>query len=195
MPKSDTCNSVGFEFPVNNLPATVEEFDQMAQREGACLDAAIGQYIAHTHLTKVRSILCEKAEELTGIEREKEEEDGKVTYSESEKKYLDRVEAELQSEGRSMYEGDLYAKLVEAASSVEVDLTKQTRSGGSTKVAQKWLDMAKDVIAQGKAEAFAEKFGLTLTGEEEDDLKTIGSKLKEETLRIQRQAQADLMAL
>lgn len=194
--KSDTYNSLGIEFTVNGLPSSVEEYDEMAQRQGACLDSAIGQFIAHTHLTKVRSALVAAVEKITGIEREKKEEDGKTSFTETEKTYLDRVESEhLQPEGKSLYEGDIYTKLQAAAAAVEVDLTKQTRVGASSKLAQKWLDMAGEIVKAGKADAFAAKYGLTYTGEEEEDLKILGACIKEQDARIRREAQARLMEL
>jgi hypothetical protein len=196
--KTEQVNSMGFEFPVNGLPETVEEFDKMAGRVGACLDGANAHYIAHTHLTKVRTAIVEAVEKVTGIEREKTVEGDKTTYAKTEARYIASVQSALEEEGKSLEDPEYLTYITDAASAVEVDLTKQTRSGGGTaRVAQKWLDVANDrVIVAGKADAFAEVHGINIDGKEGEELaKVIGAKLKELAAAALRKVQEDALAL
>ena len=82
----------GLKFDVELPFNSVEEFDQLAGKAGACLDEAVQHVIAHKHLTRVRSAVVSKLEKLTGIERGKTtDESGKnVKYTESEQVYFRR---------------------------------------------------------------------------------------------------------
>ena len=188
-------SSLNFDIDIEGLPSTAAEFDELAKREGACLEHAVNNYVAHSHLTKVRAAICERVEKETGISRKTEErEDDKVIYTETEKQYINRVNAELTKDDESLEEHYIDA-IKEAAASVVVDLTKSVRTAGSAKLAQKWIDKAASVIAAGKAETFAEAKGITLSGDEEDDLQAIGSKIRDITAQLQKQALEDAMSI
>jgi len=192
---SKTYSSLTFDIDIEGLPSSVAEFDELAKREGACLEHAINNYVAHTHLTKVRAAICKTVETETGIPRKTEKrEDDKVVYDETEAKFIKRVNVELAKDDESLEEHYIDA-IKTAAAAVEVDLTKAVRSAGSSKLAQKWLDKAASVIASGKAEAFAEAKGITLSGDEEDDQQAIGSKIRDITAELQKQALEDAMSI
>lgn len=176
MPKNETAKSLGVEFEVKGLASTPEELNTMAQDENASIDMANQYYIAHNHMGKVRAAICKKAEELTEIPREKDA-DGKFT--ETEAQYLAKVEKEL---GEESLEDDPYASaLREAAESVPVDYTKTPRGsgGGTSKVAQKWIDKARKLREDGQLELFAEKHGVELSDDEEETERRVGAKVKE----------------
>lgn len=169
----------------------------MAQTEGACLKRAIQQYLDHSHASKVRAAICAKVEELTGIERKHEtNDDGKKTkFTETENVYITRVENTLAQEDRSLNSEEFEPAIQEAAAAVPVDLTKTVRSGGSVNnVAKKWLDMATALIEAGKWDAFVEKYNVTLTDDDEQNLRLVGDKCRTVTAEIQKKALADAMA-
>lgn len=100
--------SLGLVYPVK-VPETVEEFDTLAGKVGACLESAIANEIYRGTNAEFRSAFIDALPEATGIQRnaiatgeteEIEDEDGnkstvEVTKLEDEGKYFDRVCAEL----------------------------------------------------------------------------------------------------
>lgn len=100
--------SLGLIYPVK-VPETVEEFDELAGRVGACLESAVSNEIYRGTNAEFRSAFIDALPEATGIQRnaiatgeteEVEDEDGnkttvEVTKLEDEGKYFDRVCAEL----------------------------------------------------------------------------------------------------
>lgn len=191
---SKTYSSLGFDIPIEGLPKTVDEFNSLAGRD-CCLDYAIQHYVAHNHLTKVRAAICAAVEEATGIEREKEENDGKTKYTESDARYIKRVESEL-PDGESL-ETTYLEPIIEAAKSVPVDLTKTVRAGGTSKTAQKWLDKASAIIEAGKLDAFCEAHDLTIDedADEETILNVVGQKVRLVSLELQKQAEAQALGI
>jgi hypothetical protein len=93
------------------VPSSIEEYDKMANKSGACLGDAIDNVIYRNTLTGIRADFCAKLEEKSGIARKTVStgkkrkvtviEDGKsvereeeiVAFDESEAKYVARVQA------------------------------------------------------------------------------------------------------
>lgn len=194
---SKTYSSLGFDLTIVGLPTSVEQFNEMAGAD-RCLEYAVQHYVAHSHLSKVRAAICEAVEKATGIERNKEPQDDDskaVKYNESEGAYIKRVDAEL-PEGESL-EATYSEVIQEAANSVEVDLTKAVRTGGSTKVAQKWLDKAQAIRDAGKLEVFCETHNVVIPEEADDDAINIlvGNKVRLITLELQKQAEEQALGI
>lgn len=144
---------VSIELPYNN----VEEFDQFMGMSGACLERATQYFLAHTHNARVRRVICNKLEELSGIEREctVNPENKEKKYSESEQRYVSRVEAEMKAAGKW---GEIAGQLVAAAEGVRV-VAEATRSSAPNK---QIMGLARGLIEEGRAEAFCEKHGASI---------------------------------
>lgn len=179
-------NCCGFDgMTINGLPGSVEMFDTMAGRQGACVETAVDGYVAHTHLTRVRKVLCAKLEVSTGVERKK---DGKK-FLETEGAFIKRLEAEL---GDSLYTDHRDAATA-AFAETPVNLSRMERQAGAGSagaVAKKYLEMADAIKLAGKLDAFATKHGLELTGDADADQKIVGGKLKSIMLEAERSARA-----
>lgn len=195
---SITVDCYGFSgMVINGLPTSVEQFDAMAGRAGAALDAAIDNFVAHSHLTRVRKTLVEKLEASTGIARKR---DGKK-YSETESAYIKRLESEL---GEALWT-DHRAAADEAFSETEVSLAKMARSSGisSANVAKKYMDAADKLLAAGKVASFLAKFAPTIelasivdngAWATEDSQKILGNEMKKVSLEAERTAREQAAA-
>lgn len=191
--KNIVCSSMGIEFTVSGLPATVEKFDEMAQRPGACLEAALSNYLAHNHFSKVRAAVVKALADATGIARKVEKDGDREVFAETENQYVKRATAELESAGDSI---DNYMDaLTEAAAAVEVDLTKQIRGAGSDKVAAKWITAAEQIRDAGKLDAVAAKLGVELGNDEEENLSLVGAAVRDFEKKKIAEARAALATL
>lgn len=183
----ETTNVFGIEFDINLPFNTVEEFDQLAGQAGACLREATQHVIAHKHLARVRAAVCKKLEELSGIAREKTtSEDGKnEKFSESEQTYFKRVVAAM---GGDENWSSIVEELKAAASAVkfEIVVTRQ-------RITKEGLECAKLFIAQGKAEAFAEKRGITLPEDEDEKVEVLAVEIKKALDEARKNALASLV--
>ena len=163
--------SLGMDFTIQ-VPSSVEEFDQLAGREGATLDEAINNVLYRSFHAEFRPTFLHGSEELgiegiekqTGIERRtkvvtpaKTDEAGKVTedeviaYDESEANYFKRVCAEKGVESTHFQP---YAQ--EVASLLKFDPKKAPRqSSGPKKVAKQYLDAAAQIEKEGRLETSA----------------------------------------
>lgn len=61
--KTETYKSMGLEWPLE-VPSTVEEFDKMAQAEGACLANSIDHIVFHDTLGNIRSVFTEELDKF-----------------------------------------------------------------------------------------------------------------------------------
>ena len=167
----------------------------MAKQEGACVKRANQQYLDHSHAAKIRSAVCEKVEELTGIERNKEVTDKKTKFTETENVYISRVEEVLDADGASLSDDAYFPQLQEAVSAIKIDLEKATRSGGSVNnVAKKWMDQVEQLKEAGKFEVFVEKYDVKLGEDADQNDRLVGDKIRTVTLEIQKKAQAAAIA-
>lgn len=181
-------NVFGIEFNVNTPFNSVEEFDNLAGKVGACLLEATNHVIAHKHLARVRQAVCKKLEELSGIERNyTTAEDGKSKkYTETEQTYVKRVTAEL---GGSEEWEDILAQLKTVAENVKFELVVSV-----ARATKEGLAIADALIASGKAEAFADKYGIELPADSDEARTVLAIQAKKVLDEQKRQAQMALMA-
>lgn len=173
----------GLKFDVELPFNSVEEFDQLAGKAGACLDEAVQHVIAHKHLTRVRAAVVSKLEKLTGIERGKTtDESGKnVKYTESEQVYFRRV---VQERGLGEDWQGIQDELAKTAAAVPFQLVV-TR----TRVNKEDMNMANAILASDKCDAVCAKLGIERTGDNDADAEAIALALKkarEDALAAQR---------
>ena len=180
-------NVFGLEINVNVPFNTVEEFDNLAGKAGACLAEATNHVIAHKHLGRVRAVVCKKLEELSGIVREyTTTEDGKSKkYTESEQTYFRRVTAAM---GGSENWDSILAELKAAAEGVKFELVVTV-----ARATKEGLAMADALIAQGKDQAFADKFGIELPADENEKRQVLAIQVKKVLDEQKRQAQMALI--
>ena len=181
-------NVFGLNFTVNTPFNSVEEFDNLAGKSGACLLEATNHVIAHKHLARVRSAICKKLEELTGIERSKTvDADGKnLKYTESEQTYFKRVAAE-RAGGDDW--ADIEAEIRKVAEGVKFELVVST-----ARVSKEGLAIADALISSGKAEAFAEKYGIELPDNDEEKRNVLAINAKRVLDEQKRIAQQSMLA-
>lgn len=163
-----------------NVPSTVEEYDTLAKKVGACLDSAVMNVIYRSVFAKFRSTFADAIENNTGITRLTEptgkkvkDEAGNETaedavrYTETEKKYFDRVCATLVQ--------DKAFESVEAAAASFATLAQTTidsivfdpseseaAPAGPKKLAKAYIAVAEKALAAGKLEALAETLATKL---------------------------------
>lgn len=183
-----TTNVFGIEFNVKTPYNTVEEFDNLAGKAGACLAEATNHVIAHKHLARVRQAVCKKLEELSGIERAyTTAEDGKSKkYTETEQTYVKRVTVELG--GSEDWEG-IIAELKNTAEAVKFELVVSV-----SRATKEGLAIADALLASGKASAFAEKYGIDLPSDADEARQVLAIQAKKVLDEQRRQAQMALMS-
>ena len=187
------------------VPDSVEAFDQLAKKQGACLDAAIWDVIYHVTLGDMRSKVEDLIDAEYGIKRreigtgvfegegdEKEE----VTKTEKWEVYLDRVAAEKALHGELPLR-HIFAK-VSHGGSHEVALdpsVKERKAGAGAKLpkyaiaqAERFFDKTPNPKTGKVAslekffqayEKMLDKDAPTLTGERDKDIKLIGAAVVE----------------
>jgi cyclophilin family peptidyl-prolyl cis-trans isomerase len=126
---------LGYDLPME-APETVEEFDTLAKRAGACLAESIANVTYRGVSPQIRSLFTEGVEKQTGkkfktktVPTGEKDTEGNPTYEEvvdeSEGRYFSRVLAELVSEGKYPSEeaarGSFESIALEAASKVRFD--------------------------------------------------------------------------
>lgn len=150
MAKNITVDSYGFKnLPINGLPSTVAELDAMAKKEGAALDMANAQYVAHTHQSRARKALVAALEVATGIKRLTEKKGDKDVVIENEGAYVKRLEKEI---GDNFYE-QFQSVAEKAYASVEVSFERAAREAGKVGTpGKKYLEIADTYLEKGVVE-------------------------------------------
>jgi hypothetical protein len=184
--KESNVNSLGYDLKVL-VPDSVEEYDRLARKDGACFESATNNVLYRSTLAKFRDALCQAIENNTGIARETEptgrfekDDEGKDTdtpvlrYVETEAVFFKRVCATLAAEGKF--------PSPEAAAASFADLAQETISGiafnpsereravsGPKTVAKQYTKLAQEWVDAGQADRrvaqFKEKLGATWTVE------------------------------
>ena len=166
---------LGYELSVELPYNSVEEFDSLAGKKGACLERATQNFMAHTHNARMRKAMVEKLEEVSGIKRESStDEDGKnVKYTETEQAYVSRVEAQLM--GTEEW-ANIRAEVTKAAQSVPVAL-ETIREFGPNK---QMVELARGLINEGRVDDFIAKHNLTLDTDwsNEENVKALAVEVK-----------------
>ena len=158
--------SGGHSFAIN-IPSTVEEYDQLAKKSGAALDAAIDHEVYHGTLGEVRTKFMELIAEDTGIKpREvgtgiftgEGEEKVEETKKEKFEAYVNRVCAEKSLDPEKEPFKHLAARLSAGGDKeVKFDPSVTPRTGGGPKIPVQDMTQAKAFItgeinkATGKA--------------------------------------------
>lgn len=186
------------------VPASVEEYDQLAKKSGAALESANANTIYRSVLAKVRDGFTDKLAELTGIAR-KTKESGKfekfpdgskndagedvagkddpskpiLVYIETEADYFDRVIVETKSPRES------FASLVqEVADTVKFDPSASEATPKGPKVtAAIYLKTAQDLIDAGRGEIVAAKLSESLGLVVEPTKESLGAAIAEDQRR------------
>lgn len=186
-----------------SVPESVEEFDANAKRAGACLDEAISNCVYRGSLAEFRDTLTEKVEEKYVVERltkdtGKKDSDGKaiLTFDETEADYIKRVLAE-----KGLEVAALQSLADEVASAIVFDASARERKAPTPKkLAQKWVDAAKTLLAD---DAKIEKFNgrcdklisksFTATSDTEKDVQALGALVREFVEENEKQQLAKLV--
>lgn len=170
-----------------NAPSSVEEYDRLAKKEGACLIDGIKNTIYRSYLNQVREGFCEALEKTTGITRKvaqvldaegkpktTKDEDGNVievlVYDETEKVYVARVCAET---GKPI---EAYQDLINSvAEQIAFDPSAtEPKPKAPAKTPKLCLEAAKKLIEEGRgssvAASLSAKLNRTINGDDVDDL-------------------------
>lgn len=193
-----TRNSGGYTMVISGVPASVDEYDEMARSKGACLERAIDADFQHNWNGKWRKKFCVELEKLVGddpeLQRNKEVEGNKTKYLETENTYIGRVEAKT---------GQKYTELAQQVAGT-IQFQPQGTGGGS--IGDTWFTEADTVIAAvggGSWEGFVANItnnnpGFVFDFEEDDSTPTresIALALKTEDARAKAAAKAARLAL
>lgn len=160
-------------------PESVEEYNQISKRgTSACLDDAIANTAYRGSHPGVRSDFCKALGDKTGIDRktrdtgkarkvivkeadgsETESQEPIVEWAETERNYVERVIATLCAKD-SLTEEQVRASLQPLIDSIAKDnpidpSVREREASGPKKVPQKWIDVAKNEIANGRGDSLA----------------------------------------
>lgn len=176
-----------------SVPDSVEQFDQLAGRNGACLDAATKQVVFHKLLGDVREDIveaCVKAFEFPRLEVDtgKKRKDGSpILVDEDAKDYIHRLFAdrEWERENPPAQYRDLVASL-----EIKFDPSATVRVSKGKVLPKMYLEAGERIIANGNGFKWANQFGITLTGEAEADATLLGWQIKAREDAKRREAEA-----
>lgn len=185
---------------VLNVPSSVEEFDQNAKRQGACLDEAINNCVYRGCLAEFRDSFQAVVAEKTGIQRatkpvidpdtkQPKVVDGEALeeWEESEAKYIGRVRREkgwLDNDN-----GVLQGWADEIASALVFDASAPERKAPKPKkLGDKFRAVAQRIFGNNTQEKYAKQFALVFTGDKEKDIDLLGWAIKKDVdAQIERQ--------
>lgn len=204
MSKPVSQQSLGVTFNIAGAPASAEEFDQMAGETGACVAAAVDDYVKHTWLGKFRTKFAEALEKHTGVARkvvsEKPKKSGGVTVIyERETSYIETVEAET---GKPIAEFSDIAQTV--ADSIPFDLTGVSTGG---RIGKEFLSSAEELIdaINAKGGDFSKfidhittnnpAFSFAFDESDSPTLESVALAIKVDTERVKTAARRGLAAL
>lgn len=122
------------------VPESVEEYDSLAKKQGACLDAATDYEVFHGTLGEIRDKFCELIAKTHGIERREigtgvfegeGEEKKEVTKTERFETYLTRVAAEKNLKGETPFQDIADSMSSGGANEVHFDPSVKVRQPGT----------------------------------------------------------------
>lgn len=144
--KNETYNSLGHKFNIA-VPDSIAEFDQLAKKEGAALEAAITQEVYHSTLGDIRPAFVEAVAKAYGIEpREigtgtfEGEGDAKkeITKTEKPEVFLNRVAAEKGLVGDAPFQSIADTLSAGGAAEVKFDPSAKERKAPKPTTPPKW---------------------------------------------------------
>jgi hypothetical protein len=167
-------STLGFDLNFS-VPETVDEYDQLAKKVGACLESAVLNVVYRSTFAKFRANFAEAVANNTGIKRNEEtvlgadgnpkkDEDGnEVTkYTETEKVYFDRVCAQLVKDGKlpsvEAAAASFQALAQTTIETIAFDPSESERvPTGPKKVAKAYILLAQDAESKGKLSWLADQ--------------------------------------
>ena len=181
---------LGFDIKVK-VASTLAELAELAGSEVRAVELANNYVLFHQAFGAFRSLIVDYLVEATGVKMLTEGEGEDEVVIEKEAAYIDRIQRE---HGVKLSD---YAERVQAIIDANPASYKATRSAaGPKKLAAKYIDAANELISTGKAELFANKFGLDISGVEGEALVTlIANKVREVIIEQQRKAAETALAL
>ena len=205
--KKATFKSLGLVVELN-VPSSASEFDQLARKEGACVDEAVRNVVYRGCLAEARDILLhgQKADAETGavaitgmddmfkMERGTEpvlDKDGKpkknakgeelTKYSETEEDFFKRIVAT-----HNVTEADQQSLMSTVCAAITFDPSATERKPAvPKKLAAKYVENAKKLLAGGKIEELNKRLHKTIgnvftaTGDETKDAEALGWLVRE----------------
>jgi len=188
---SKSVKTLGFEINVN-VPETVEEYDVLAKKAGACLESAILNTIYRAMLNVFRSDFTEAVEKQTGIARKtkpsgrkvkddagKDTDEDILIYDETESEYFDRVLVESKQD-RTAFSS--LANTV-AATLVFDPSASEKKPAGPKKTAKKYLEAAEAIKTAGKLEVVAAMLAAKLGIVVDATVESLGAAIAEDQRR------------
>lgn len=177
---TQTISTLGFDLNTQ-VPGSVDEYDTLAKKVGACLESANLNVLYRSTLAVFRSNFTEALENNTGINRAAEQvknkdgtlkvdkdtaADGTVTetpvmrYTETEKVYFDRVCAELVSQSKfaslEAAAGSFQALAQTTIDTISFDPSeREAKAAGPKKIAKAYTVLAQKASDNGKLETLA----------------------------------------
>lgn len=181
-------DSSGHKFNIN-VPESTSEFDQLAKKEGACLEAAIDHEVYHGTLGDIRDAFAEAVAEEYGITRREigtgtfeGEGDAKTEVTTLEKipVFLERVKAEKGLTRDAPFQDVADSLSAGGAKEVKFDPSVRERKAPKSPIIAKWaIEQATKFLASASDKAKA-KFitaaqavgvELAITGDNDVDIK------------------------
>jgi len=145
--KDINIKTLGLSATITDVPTSVEEFDQMAGRQGACLEYAVQHILFHSVYETVRSLICEKVE-ATGFARKTKPhptKPGVEVIDESEAAYISRY---LAATGKTIEQ--LQQEVGVVAVPFKVGRQKQS-TGQQIRLSKRDLERANIILGQDAA--------------------------------------------
>lgn len=186
--KTVTYDSGGHKFNIA-VPESVEEFDLLAKKSGAALEAAIDHEVYHGTLGDIRGAFVKAVAEAyntqpreigTGVFEGEGEAKAEVTTTEKPQVFLARVAAEQNLTGESPFQSIADMLSVGGAKEVKFDPSVRERKAPKAPVVAKWaIEQATKFLA-GASDKAINKFitaaagvGVTITrtGNTDEDVK------------------------
>jgi hypothetical protein len=192
MSKSIKKEILGFTVLVVGVAESLKEAVELAGSEEVVLNDFNNQVLFHSHYTGLREKIVSKLAELTGIPRLTEKKGDKDVIVEKDAEYIARLESQIGEDGLKAHE----SAIAELVAGIPVDYKPGTRGTGTSGVpAKKWMAVYGQLKTEGKLDAFAAKYSVTLTGDEEADTILIAHKAKEVVDAIQKAASQQAFAV
>jgi hypothetical protein len=205
-----TVNTLDFDLNYS-VPETPEEFDQRAKQQGACVKEASNNVLYRVTFAEFRDLYTERLEKETGIERltkvvkpEQRNEAGEITqeevvaWDESEKKYANRVYAQLVADGKFPTIEAARASFLPLAQktidSIPFDPSVAERTSGPKKTPKTYVEVAQAIIDQGGAEKAATKLSGLLGRAVTPDLDSLARAVWDDQKRQKAQLAAGYAA-
>lgn len=139
------------EIVINNLPETAEEFDTLAGRAGACVEAAVQQVLYHRYFATLRPAVAEALEKESKFARHfelKGDEENAVKIYENDKAYVGRLRQAIEDGEVDFTEEDIAATVQATVDSLPVNFKPAVRGTGlGSKPAKKWMETAAAIMS------------------------------------------------